>query len=95
MDRIDAINYLADTGHIPVRDMDKAMFRFLRAASRRAGRLSGYYDPEFDGKRAKPEALRFRPAIWSETLPQCAALRAKIVSKIPDPFADHFSAVRS
>lgn len=91
MTRADAISYLAGTTQVPVREMSKAMFRFLRTAARAAGSVAGYYDPEFDGPRADPAALRFSPAIWSATLPQSPSLRAKIVSKIADPLADPFS----
>lgn len=91
MTRADAIDYLAGTNQVPVREMSKGMFQFLRAAARRAGNIAGYYDPEFDGPRADPAALRFRPAIWSETLPQSPTLRAKITAKIADPMADPFT----
>jgi hypothetical protein len=91
MTRTDAIDYLAGTNDIAVRAMDKATFRFLRSASRRAGSLAGYYDPEFDGVRADPTRVRFAPAIWGDTVPMTRELRAAIVSRIADPMADPFN----
>jgi hypothetical protein len=90
MTRADAIDYLAGTSQIPVRDMSKAMFQFLRACSRAAGRQVGY-DSHFTTYAARTERMRFYPADALAVRPQSPALRAKIVSKIADPLADPFA----
>jgi hypothetical protein len=80
-----ALDYLETTIDIPSREMSKAMYKLLNTCARIVQReypgMSGYYDPEFEGKRIDLQ----KHLHWM--------FRGKSSAKpiAADPFADSFN----